>query len=239
MATESIRVSGIVPATPDHVFDAWLSGREHSAMTGGKATAGAAVGAAFTAWDGYIWGRNLELERGLRIVQTWRTSEFPKDAGDSRLEIQLEEVEGGTRVTFIHTELPATQGAGYRDGWRSFYLEPMAKYFEHAGRPTQLIDATELETLRPGPSPRPLAKAEPDGQRAAPKAKAKAKPKAKPKPKPRTKAKARPKPSKKAAAKRRGKPARGKPARGKPSRAKPATKKVAKKKVAKKKAKRR
>src|SRR5688572_30564748 len=127
MATESIRVSGIVSATPEHVYDAWLEGREHSAMTGGKATAAATVGAPFSAWDGYIWGRNLELERGHRIVQTWRTSEFPKDAADSRLEILLEPVEGGTRITFVHSELPETQSAGYRDGWRSFYLEPMKK----------------------------------------------------------------------------------------------------------------
>ncbi len=161
MATESIRVSGVVSATPERVYEAWLTSREHGAMTGGKATVDATVGGAFTAWDGYIWGRNFQLEPGVRIVQSWRTSEFPKDAPDSRVEILFEAVEGGTRITFVHSEIPESQGAGYRDGWRSFYLEPMAKYFEQAARPTQILDAEALASIRAGERPKPLAKAEP------------------------------------------------------------------------------
>ncbi len=95
-------------------------------MTGGAATSEPEVGGACTAWDGYIEGRYLELESPRRIVQTWRTSEFPSDAPDSRLEVRLEAVEGGTRITFVHAGIPEGQGSSYEQGWVDHYLEPMA-----------------------------------------------------------------------------------------------------------------
>jgi activator of HSP90 ATPase len=36
----------------------------------------------------------------------------------------------GTRVTIIHSEIPAGQGEGYKKGWKDFYFKPMKKYFE-------------------------------------------------------------------------------------------------------------
>lgn len=38
--------------------------RGNTAFTGSKATCDAGVGGEFTAWDGYISGKNLELEKG-------------------------------------------------------------------------------------------------------------------------------------------------------------------------------
>ena len=149
MATESIRVSSVVTATPEQVWDSWMDGREHSAMTGGKATIDPRIGGSFSAWDGYIWGRTLELEPGRRIVQTWRTTEFPFDAPDSRLEVELELVRGGTRITLVHSEIPEGQSNQYRDGWRSFYFEPMTRYFEAVGRPTQIMEPPGLAKVEP------------------------------------------------------------------------------------------
>jgi len=52
------------------VCNAWLASEGHSKMTGGAAQASAGVGGEFTAWDGYIWGKNLELEPGKRIPKS-------------------------------------------------------------------------------------------------------------------------------------------------------------------------
>jgi uncharacterized protein YndB with AHSA1/START domain len=73
MALEFI-ISTLLPATPDEVYQAWLSSDGHSQMTGSPATVSAQVGGEFSAWDGYIHGKNLELRRGTRIVQSWRTT---------------------------------------------------------------------------------------------------------------------------------------------------------------------
>ena len=104
------------------------------AMTGGKATASPAEGGAFTAWDGYISGRNLVLEPGRRIVQSWRTTRFTAEDPDSQIEVLLEPVAGGTRLTLHHTNVPDGH-TGYQDGgWQDHYFEPMKRWFENLSR---------------------------------------------------------------------------------------------------------
>lgn len=98
-------------------------------MTGSPAEVDGEPGGRFSAWDGYIFGSTLELTPNRRIVQAWRTSEFPEDAPDSLLEILLEEGSNGTTVTLIHSDLPQDQVDSYRQGWLDFYLKPMKAYF--------------------------------------------------------------------------------------------------------------
>jgi activator of HSP90 ATPase len=129
MATNEFELSAIFPALPEVVFDAWMSSEKHGAMTGAKASVEARVGGAFTAWDGYLWGKTLEMERPRRIVQSWRTSEFPEESPDSRLEILLEKVTTGTKLTLRHSNLPQDQVESYRQGWQDSYFKPMAEYF--------------------------------------------------------------------------------------------------------------
>lgn len=117
-----------LPATPDEIYRAWLDSAAHAAMTGGGAQVSDKPGDSFDAWDGYISGANLELEPGARILQRWRTIEFADDEEDSLLELRLEPVEGGTRLTLRHSHLPA-HGAQYKQGWIDNYFEPMKAYF--------------------------------------------------------------------------------------------------------------
>jgi steroid delta-isomerase-like uncharacterized protein len=126
---DSLAMSITLPATLEQVYTAWLSTEKHSAFTGSPAAVDAKVGGAFTAWDGYIGGTTLALEPYRRIVQAWRTTEFPDDAPDSRLEILIEPAEGGTRLTLDHTGIPIGQADDYRQGWEDFYFGPLAAYF--------------------------------------------------------------------------------------------------------------
>ena len=129
MALESVRLTAVLPASADRVYAAWLDSNEHARMTGGKAIVDPNVGGEHSEWDGYIEGRTLELEPGRRIVQSWRSSDFPLGAGDSRLEVHLLDVPDGCVITIIHTEIPEGQGAQYESGWVDRYIEPMTKYF--------------------------------------------------------------------------------------------------------------
>ena len=126
---ESFTVSTTLPTTPDEIYNAWLSSEGHSQMTGSKAMVNEGSGGKFTAWDGYIWGKTLKTESNYRIVQAWRTSEFSKTDPDSSVEILLEEVSDGTKITLNHTEIPDGQGESYKQGWEDFYFSPMRKYF--------------------------------------------------------------------------------------------------------------
>ena len=126
---ERLDLGIFVAASPDEVYLAWVDGDRHAAMSGGGASSDPRVGGRFTAWDGYIQGEHVALEPGRRVVQRWRTAEFPPDAPDSLLELTLEAVPGGTRVTLVHTEIPDGQAARYDEGWVKFYFEPMRAFF--------------------------------------------------------------------------------------------------------------
>ncbi|MFI5299939.1 MAG: SRPBCC domain-containing protein [Polyangiales bacterium] len=129
-----IELSALIAATPQDVYDAWLDSERHSKMTGGgPASVQPIVGSAFTAWDGYIRGVNEGLESGRRIVQAWRTTEFPADAPDSRVDILLEAEGAGTRVSLRHDAIPIDQVEAYRGGWEEFYFAPMRRYFADLG----------------------------------------------------------------------------------------------------------
>ena len=75
------------------------------------------------------FGKTLELTPDQRIVQTWRTTEFPDEAPDSHLEVLLEELAEGTKVTLSHSDMPEDQVDSYRQGWEDFYFKPMKEYF--------------------------------------------------------------------------------------------------------------
>ena len=119
----------VFSAAPQQIYDAWLDSEGHSHMTGGAADASAEVGGEFSAWDGYISGKNLELEPGKRILQSWRTQQFSESDADSELEIVLEGVPEGTKLTLKHTKLP-DHGMQYKDGWVEHYFDPMKAYFK-------------------------------------------------------------------------------------------------------------
>jgi uncharacterized protein YndB with AHSA1/START domain len=122
-------VSEVIPAIPEIVYAAWVSSKEHSMMTGSPARVSAKVGEPFEAWDGYIQGRNLELEPPSRILQLWRTSEFEHYDDNSLLEISFVSEGNSTRVTIRHSDLP-DHGMQYRQGWIDAYFIPMMAYFK-------------------------------------------------------------------------------------------------------------
>jgi len=126
---ESFTLTNTLPTSPQDIFSAWLSSEGHSQMTGSQAEVEEGSGGAFKAWDGYIWGKILEAEPNRRILQSWRTSEFPEGSPDSKVEILLEEVPAGAKVTLIHTEIPDGQGDNYKQGWEDFYFTPMRVHF--------------------------------------------------------------------------------------------------------------
>ena len=129
----------MVNAKAETIYKAWLTSEGHAAMTGSPAKVDGVVDGDFTAWDGYIQGMFLELEKNKRIVQAWRTAEFPAEAEDSIVEILLEEVASTekrrlattyrTKLTLKHSNIPEGQADDYKTGWEDFYFKPMREYF--------------------------------------------------------------------------------------------------------------
>ncbi len=129
MKTDSFRISAQFPVPSKELYQAWLDSKQHSAFTGAGAKVKAQVGGKFTAWDGYILGKTIEMKPYRRILQSWRTTDFPEGCSDSVIDITFEDIAGGTKMTIQHTEIPEGQGEEYKEGWRQFYFKPMKAYF--------------------------------------------------------------------------------------------------------------
>ena len=142
--SDSIKLSITLPVEPKTLYNAWLSSKKHTAFTKSafneymdarrlpnNTEIEKKVGSTFSAGDGYISGKNELLHMNKRIVQSWRTTDFPEDHSDSTLEISFEKVEKGTKLIIAHSNLPADTGKTYRKGWRDHYFKPLKEYFEN------------------------------------------------------------------------------------------------------------
>jgi len=124
-----LKLSLDLPVSPGRLFRDWLDSAAHSAFTGSPAHMSSELNEEFTTWDGYIKGKNLELDAPTRIIQAWRTTEFPDNAPDSLLELVFEPVGEHTRLTLRHSDIPDGQADRYEEGWMDFYFNPMREYY--------------------------------------------------------------------------------------------------------------
>ena len=126
---EKLIVSVDLHVKREILFHAWLDSTEHSSFTGSEAVIDPTIEGRFTAWEGYISGKTLEMDTPNRILQSWRTTEFDDSDADSKLDIHFESISNGTRLTLIHTDIPEGQSDMYREGWEEYYFKPMLEYF--------------------------------------------------------------------------------------------------------------
>lgn len=125
---ESFTIEKTFKVNAQTLYSYWLSSEKHSEMTGGTAECSEAIGAKHLAWDGYIWGENVELIPGKKIVQTWRTIEFDDNDADSIITITFSKKEEGCVLILQHKNIPSGQKQ-YEKGWIDHYFTPMEEYF--------------------------------------------------------------------------------------------------------------
>jgi uncharacterized protein YndB with AHSA1/START domain len=83
-------------------------------------------GGPFALFGGYITGRQIELEPGVRIVQVWRSAGWePHLYSIARFEIS--EHPDGAKLVFDHVGFPSDDAQGLATGWQEHYWAPLAK----------------------------------------------------------------------------------------------------------------
>ncbi len=128
--TGTIRHNVLIPlSSPEEVYRAFLSSKEHAQFTGSEAKCSARVGGRFTAWDKYISGKNIKLVKDKMIIQEWKTSEWPEGYEPSILKISFKKRGEGTQLSMIQSRVPASQVDQYDKGWYESYWEPLRQYF--------------------------------------------------------------------------------------------------------------
>jgi activator of HSP90 ATPase len=107
-----------------------MDSSKHARFTGAKANISRQAGGAFSAYDGALHGRNLEVVPDSKIVQEWHCQEEGWPEGHySRLTISLTEAPGGTRLRLTHSGVPEACVDGIKSGWRTEYWDKMKATF--------------------------------------------------------------------------------------------------------------
>ena len=133
MKTKNISHRVILPAKPVGVFAALIDSDAHSQFTGEPARIEAKAGGAFTCYGDYISGMTLELEPSKRIVQAWRSRNWPP-AAYSIVTFALAAKPGGkTELRFSQIGVPAKDYADKNKGWRMHYWEPLKRFLAKPG----------------------------------------------------------------------------------------------------------
>ena len=85
------------------------------------------AGGAFSAFGGYISGRQIELLPDELIVQAWRAASWDRGVY-SIARFELVEHGAETTINFDHTGFPPGQAEHLAAGWEDNYWAPLRKY---------------------------------------------------------------------------------------------------------------
>lgn len=126
---KTLRQTATFKASPRAVFEALIDSRKHSAFTGMPARIDPKPGGRFTAYGGYLEGVTLALVPNKKIVQLWRSKNWPP-YHYSTVTFALTPVRGGTRLQFTQQGVPTNDYRAKRSGWVSSYWDKLRAFLE-------------------------------------------------------------------------------------------------------------
>ncbi|MFH1523754.1 MAG: SRPBCC family protein [Chloroflexota bacterium] len=119
----------IFKVSPHEVYETLMDSKKHTAFSGSKARISRNFGGEIMAYDNYIAGKNVELVPDKKIIQDWRTVDWP-EGYYSRVTFEFTPIPEGTRLDFTHTGLPEGTEKEFEQGWIDNYWEPMKANLE-------------------------------------------------------------------------------------------------------------
>ena len=133
MAQKILRQVRTFHATPQELYNALMDSRKHAKFTGAPAKISSKVGGKFTAFSGDLEGTNLAHTPNKKIVQSWRSSNWPEE-DFSRATFALTPAgHGNTKLTFTQSGIPEGRNEDIKQGWITFYWELLAELFSKNG----------------------------------------------------------------------------------------------------------
>ena len=128
----TIHLETTFPCVPARVYELLTNGAKLAEVTGRSGKGGGSEGAAFSLFNEWLEGRQIELVPGERVVQAWRFRDWEPGVY-SVVRFTLRREHEGTRLIVDHEAYPPAFHDHLATNWAPFYFEPMAKHF--ANRP--------------------------------------------------------------------------------------------------------
>lgn len=117
-------------ASPDTIYKLLVEPKEHKAFTKHAAKNTKKIGGPFTSYSGFVRGINVDLAPGKRVVQAWRTKDFPVGIFSMATFNLKSKSKGTTELTLIHRGVPKELIPITEKAWRDYYWARMKAYLE-------------------------------------------------------------------------------------------------------------
>lgn len=125
----TIKQEVTINAAPDAVYAVLLGSEKFTTMAGGReANISSEVGGEVSLFGGAIQARNIELVPGQRVVQSWRSADWPEGV-HSLVRFELAKSADGTQVKFDQSGHPDDAEPHLEEGWAQMYWTPMNAMF--------------------------------------------------------------------------------------------------------------
>jgi activator of HSP90 ATPase len=114
--------------TREILYKLYMNAKMHSIITDGPVEISEKEGSSFSAFGGYITGKNLQFVKNKLIVQSWHGSDWEKKDSDSALLISLEQKGSDVLLNMIHANVPDNQEKDLKKGWNDYYWNPWKQH---------------------------------------------------------------------------------------------------------------
>lgn len=116
-----------IPAPTEEVYLALTIPLSIKLWSGAEAEMSTIPGSDFSLFDGDITGKNLEFVENKKIVQQWN---FDGQEEPSIVTIKIHEVQKGTSIELLHTNIPDEVYDEFADGWNTSYFGELIEFFQ-------------------------------------------------------------------------------------------------------------
>ena len=116
----------IIAAPPEEVYLALTLPATIQLWTGEEAEMSTEPGSEFSLWEGSISGKNLEFEKGRKIVQQW----YFDQEEPSIVTIILHPHKKGTSAELKHSNIPDEDYDNIVEGWNEAYFGSLIDFYE-------------------------------------------------------------------------------------------------------------
>jgi activator of HSP90 ATPase len=115
------------------LYQIYTDSKKHSIATGAPAELSTKEGGNYSAHNGFITGKNLQLIENRLIVQSWRAQSWKPTDIDSTFIIHLEQEGDDVLLHAVHANVPENAFEALDAGWHKMYWQPWKLYL--AGTP--------------------------------------------------------------------------------------------------------
>ena len=128
--TFSIKMTHVIYASPEKVFEALTDAGIIGAWGGGLSVLEREEGGKFELFDGWVKGKVLIYNPAKELSYTWKPDDWKKKDDYSTVTYKFKKHAAGTEIILEHSNFPSEEERDKHEaGWVDYVFDPMNDYF--------------------------------------------------------------------------------------------------------------